>query len=47
MPVKNRFINSRNADYPSMNPGKDSYVMVYPESYELGNSPVDLNGDEY
>ncbi len=45
--IHNTFINSKNKNDINIRPWKDPYVMVYPETYEMGNNIIDLNGDGY
>jgi len=45
--INNIFINSKNTDNVNMNPWRNPYVMIYPDTYEIGNKAIDLNGDCY
>lgn len=45
--INNIFINSKNTNNVKMNPWRDPFVMIYPDTYEIGNKVIDLNGDCY
>ena len=45
--INNRFINSKSDTNVNLNPWRDPYVMIYPNTYEIGNKVIDLNGECY
>ena len=45
--ITNAFINSKSKEDPGANPWKDPNVMVYPDSVDVGNGIIDLNGACY
>lgn len=45
--IQNKFINSKHIDDVNKNPWRDPFVMIYPETYDLGKEVVDLLGDGY
>jgi len=45
--VNNRFINSKSKTDVNLNPWRDPNVMIYPNTYEIGDNIIDLNGECY
>ncbi|WP_282125300.1 GNAT family N-acetyltransferase [Marinifilum flexuosum] len=45
--IQNRFVNRKSKTDVNKNPWRDPFVMLYPESLNLGLSEIDLNGECY
>jgi len=45
--INNRFINSKSKTDVNLNPWRDPNVMIYPNTYEIGDNIIDLNGECY
>jgi len=45
--IQNKFINGKSTIGININPWRDPYVMVYPETCIVGDNDIDLNGEGY
>lgn len=43
--INNRFINSKSDIAPNKNPWRDPNIMIYPNTFDIGNHVIDLNGE--